>query len=199
MDTLDELKNYCNIERPVGALMLTGEWGCGKTYLLNTELINILKETHIFLRISLFGIMSIEEVKTEVQKKWLNECINSKDTTGKIARSLNKYGGSVMNTAKNLNEFMPGPVKNVVSGLFSINVLDFVNIETKIGDKKVVLIFDDLERACVSTTDLLGCINGYCENLGFSTIIVANEDKIQEGDNNIKYNEIKEKIIQRTV
>lgn len=199
MDTLDELKNYCNIERPVGALMLTGEWGCGKTYLLNTELVNILKETHIFLRISLFGIMSIEEVKTEVQKKWLNECINSKDTTGKIARSLNKYGGSVMNTAKNLNEFMPGPVKNVVSGLFSINVLDFVNIETKIGDKKVVLIFDDLERACVSTTDLLGCINGYCENLGFSTIIVANEDKIQEGDNNIKYNEIKEKIIQRTV
>ena len=111
MDTLDELKNYCNIERPVGALMLTGEWGCGKTYLLNTELVNILKETHIFLRISLFGIMSIEEVKTEVQKKWLNECINSKDTTGKIARSLNKYGGSVMNTAKNLNEFMPGPVK----------------------------------------------------------------------------------------
>ena len=200
MNTLDELEKYCNIERPVGALMLTGEWGCGKTYLLNTELINSLKETHIFLRISLFGIMSIEEVKTEVQKKWLNECINSKDTTGKIARTLNKYGGSVMNTAKNLNEFMPGPVKNVVSGLFSINVLDFVNIETKIGDKKVVLIFDDLERACISTTDLLGCINDYCENLGFSTIIVANEDKIQEGDeNNIKYNEIKEKIIQRTV
>lgn len=200
MDTLDELKNYCNIELPVGALMLTGEWGCGKTYLLNTELINSLKETHIFLRISLFGIMSIEEVKTEVQKKWLNECINSKDTTGKIASTINKYGRSLKDMVKNLNEFLPGPVKNVVGGLFSINVLDFVNIETKIGDKKVVLIFDDLERACISTTDLLGCINDYCKNLGFSTIIVANEDKIQEGDeNNIKYNEIKEKIIQRTV
>lgn len=200
MDTLDELKNYCNIERPVGALMLTGEWGCGKTYLLNTELINSLKETHSFLRISLFGIMSIEEVKTEVQKKWLNECINSKDTSGKIASTLSKYGRSLKEMVKNLNEFLPGPVKNVVGGLFSINVLDFVNIETKIGDKKVVLIFDDLERACISTTDLLGCINDYCENLEFSTIIVANEDKIQEGDeNNIKYNEIKEKIIQRTV
>ena len=200
MNTLDELEKYCNIKRPVGALMLTGEWGCGKTYLLNTELINSLKETHIFLRISLFGIMSIEEVKTEVQKKWLNECINSKDTTGKIASTLSKYGRSLKEMVKNLNEFLPGPVKNVVGGLFSINVLDFVNIETKIGDKKVVLIFDDLERVCISTTDLLGCINDYCENLGFSTIIVANEDKIQEGDeNNIKYNEIKEKIIQRTV
>lgn len=68
MDTLEELEYYCNIDHPVGALMLTGEWGCGKTYLLNTELIQRLKKTHIFLRISLFGVMSIEEVKTEVLK-----------------------------------------------------------------------------------------------------------------------------------
>lgn len=39
MDTLEELEYYCKIEHPVGALMLTGEWGCGKTYLLNEELI----------------------------------------------------------------------------------------------------------------------------------------------------------------
>ncbi len=34
MDTLEELKYYCVEPQPVGALMLTGEWGCGKTYLL---------------------------------------------------------------------------------------------------------------------------------------------------------------------
>lgn len=200
MDTLEELEYYCKIEHPVGALMLTGEWGCGKTYLLNTELIHRLKKTHIFLRISLFGVMSIEEVKAEVQKKWLNACINSVDNTGKLTSALNKYGGSLKDIAKNVNEFMPDAVKNIVNGVFSINVLDFVNIENKIGNKKVVLIFDDLERASISTTDLLGCINDYCENLGFSTIIVANEDKIQKGDRNkIEYNEIKEKIVQRTV
>lgn len=200
MDTLAELEYYCKIEHPVGALMLTGEWGCGKTYLLNTELIHRLKKTHIFLRISLFGVMSIEEVKAEVQKKWLNACINSVDNTGKLTSALNKYGGSLKDIAKNVNEFLPDAVKNIVNGVFSINVLDFVNIENKIGNKKVVLIFDDLERASISTTDLLGCINDYCENLGFSTIIVANEDKIQKGDRNkIEYNEIKEKIVQRTV
>lgn len=48
MDTLKELVNYCKIEHPVGALMLTGEWGCGKTYLINTELIDSLKKTHVF-------------------------------------------------------------------------------------------------------------------------------------------------------
>lgn len=30
MDTLKELENYCNIKQPVGALMLTGEWGVWK-------------------------------------------------------------------------------------------------------------------------------------------------------------------------
>lgn len=200
MDTLEELEYYCKIEHPVGALMLTGEWGCGKTYLINTELIDSLKKTHVFLRISLFGVTSIDEIKAEVQKKWLDECINSIDNTGKLTSALNKYVKSLKDVAKNVNEFMPDPVKNIVNGVFSINALDFVKIENEIGNKKVVLIFDDLERACISTTDLLGCINDYCENLGFSTIIVANEDKIKKGDgNNIEYNEIKEKIVQRTV
>ena len=42
MDTLEELKYYCDEPQPVGALMLTGEWGCGKTYLLNNSLSNAL-------------------------------------------------------------------------------------------------------------------------------------------------------------
>ncbi|EEF94501.1 hypothetical protein CATMIT_00851 [Catenibacterium mitsuokai DSM 15897] len=48
MDTLEELENYCKIEHPVGALMLTGEWGCGKTYLLDEELIKSFEENSCF-------------------------------------------------------------------------------------------------------------------------------------------------------
>ena len=44
MDTLEELKYYCDEPQPVGALMLTGEWGCGKTYLLNNSLSSSLCE-----------------------------------------------------------------------------------------------------------------------------------------------------------
>ena len=38
MNTLEELKYYCEEHKPVGAMMLTGEWGCGKTYLLDNML-----------------------------------------------------------------------------------------------------------------------------------------------------------------
>lgn len=95
--------------------------------------------------------------------------------------------------------------------------------------KIVVLVFDDLERSKLDTIDVLGCINDYSENKKIHTIVVANEDKIlsnrkkEEKDieensssknqqinikvgglreyqaSEICYDEIKEKIIERTI
>lgn len=45
MNLIEELKNYCDINNPVGALMLSGEWGCGKTYLIKTKFIPSVKDT----------------------------------------------------------------------------------------------------------------------------------------------------------
>ena len=85
MDTLEELKYYCDEPQPVGALMLTGEWGCGKTYLLNNMLTDELKDTHIILRVSLFGMESIEEIRTEVKKCWLYAFAESNEKISGIA------------------------------------------------------------------------------------------------------------------
>lgn len=37
-NTLDEIKYYCGIDKPAGCLLLSGEWGSGKTYFINNEL-----------------------------------------------------------------------------------------------------------------------------------------------------------------
>ena len=63
MTTLEELVYYCNEPEPVGALMLTGEWGCGKTYLLEHDLKKQLEQTHVILRISLFGLSVTEAIE----------------------------------------------------------------------------------------------------------------------------------------
>lgn len=47
MNLIEELKNYCDINNPVGALMLSGEWGCGKTYLIKTKFIDQIMNYHI--------------------------------------------------------------------------------------------------------------------------------------------------------
>jgi Mg-chelatase subunit ChlI len=50
LDTLKELKYYCEEDTPVGAMLLTGEWGCGKTYLIDHGLKDTLENTHIIIR-----------------------------------------------------------------------------------------------------------------------------------------------------
>ena len=62
MNLIEELKNYCDINNPVGALMLSGEWGCGKTYLIKTKFIPSVKDTYVFVCISLFGIDSLDKL-----------------------------------------------------------------------------------------------------------------------------------------
>ena len=73
MDLIEELKNYCDIDKPVGALMLSGEWGCGKTYLINTKFIPLVKDKYVIVCISLFGIDSLDALRVEVKKKWLEK------------------------------------------------------------------------------------------------------------------------------
>ena len=200
MDTLEELKYYCDEPQPVGALMLTGEWGCGKTYLLNNSLSNVLKDKCVFLRVSLFGMASIEEVKKEVKQCWLRTVAELNTPASGWVEKAQKYTGVFKTVADKGAEHLPEPWKSIVSGALSFNVIDFVKVEPKMGDKKVILIFDDLERTDIPTSDLLGCINDYCENLHINTIVVANEEKIQSSEKDkIKYSEIKEKIIQRTI
>lgn len=200
MDIIEELKYYCNEPQPVGAIMLTGEWGCGKTYLLKNELTEIMKDTHIFIHLSLFGIESIEDIHKEVKKKWMYAMADSKHSL-KISDNMKNVGKGLKNATESITDYLPETIGKITKGVLSINIIDFVSIKSQIGDKKVILIFDDLERANLSVIDLLGCINEYCENMHINTIVVANEEKIKQSANTkeITYDEIKEKIIQRTI
>lgn len=87
MNLIEELKNYCDINNPVGALMLSGEWGCGKTYLIKTKFIPSVKDTYVFVCISLFGIDSLDKLRVEVKKKWLEKASEFDSLNGtKVSR-----------------------------------------------------------------------------------------------------------------
>lgn len=203
MDTLYEILDYCKEEKPVGALLLTGEWGCGKTYLIDNELRNPeFNSTLIVIRISLFGISSIMELNDNIKRAWFIEYVARYKVKPSAYKKLNYIINSILKT-----QLLP----DYIAKLFEINPIGFLEEKPIINGKKVVLIFDDLERTKLNIVDVLGCINEFCENKGFHTIIVANEDRItkynsnddninKETDgNDINYKEIKEKIIQRTI
>ena len=188
MSTVKALIDYCNIDCPVGALLLTGEWGCGKTYLVENNLKESLKETHVIIRISLFGISSIEELHMTIKSKWISV------KGGLIGRAIDasKFG----NKLKGITDLIPNNViKEAAGTLLSINPMDYINVENSIDKKRVVLVFDDLERNELSISEKLGVINEYCENKHFNVIIIADEEKLKDGS----YKDIKEKVVQRTI
>lgn len=188
MDTLTELVNYCKTENPAGTILLTGEWGCGKTYLIEHDLKDKLKDTHVLIRISLFGISSIESLNRNVKHAWIKEkggIISMISKTRKVKEGI-EHTATVFNGNK---------VQSLVKTLFSVDFTDFVQVENKISGKSVVLIFDDIERSPLTIEEKLGIINEYCENQHFNVILIAAEDKIEDE----RYNEFKEKVVQRTV
>lgn len=227
MKTLDELLYYCEEPEPVGAVLLTGEWGCGKTYLIDNELKEALKNKAHVIRISLFGITNIEGIHMAVKQAWISEY--NRDKKWKAVVEKAQQGKEIAGKM----DFLPEWVR----GIATTDWQAFIEIKKVIGGKPVILVFDDLERCRLDTIDVLGTINDYCENQKFHTVIVANQDKMKvseetnadpiefeigtfknENDNEpvkraagkikckaqknsdeLSYNEIKEKIIHRTI
>ena len=198
MNLIEELKNYCDIDNPVGALMLSGEWGSGKTYFIKTKFIPLVKDTYVFLCVSLFGIDSLDKLRVEVKKKWLEKVSELDKLNG---TKVSKITDSCKKIFEAIKDVLPENWQKkgeVVSSI--MDLVNFVPITNRIYEKKVILVFDDLERTNISCTDLLGCINDYCENQSFNTVIVANEEKIKDRlDDELSYREIKEKIVQRVI
>jgi len=226
MNTIDELVEFCKEKEPVGALLLSGEWGCGKTYLIENEFKEKISDFAVILRISLFGMMEIDEIHTAINNAWIDEYCKQKnlDTVLNYISKGQKLLGKL--------DFLPDSIK----GIGTTNLSDCVPIKNVMDDKSVILVFDDLERCHINIVDVLGLINDYCENSKYHTIVIANQEKIiksqnpigltaeiqygsntntravdnkfatikinkqEEFDkNDISYTEIKEKIIQRTV
>lgn len=168
MNTIDELLYYCNEIEPVGALLLTGEWGCGKTYLIEHQLKTALANKAVVIRMTLFGVSSAEEIHSAIKASWMSEYYKAKGVSG-ITHKI-----SVAKKTIRKLDFLPETIRNIAS----TDVTAFFPIRNELDGKKVILVFDDLERCCMNITDVLGIINDYCENQKFHTIIVANQEKI---------------------
>lgn len=54
--------------------MLSGEWGCGKTYLIKNKFIPLMRDRYVFVCVSLFGIDSLDNLRVEVKKNgWVKQ------------------------------------------------------------------------------------------------------------------------------
>ncbi len=193
-ETLEAVCRYCRIDKPTGALLLSGEWGSGKTFFIDSIVAEELLSSHLFIRVSLFGVSSVNELNAMIKKEYINK------TASGISHFLNKVPGEFVDKTKAIaaGAMESNVVTRAFTPLLSISFEDFVTVENVIGEKKIVLVFDDFERSTINLKELLGVINEYNENKGFNVIVLANELELNSQCEDA-YARFKEKVIRQTV
>lgn len=171
------------------AILLTGEYGIGKTHYIIHELMPEIEKVALPkdenkkfkpVHISLFGLKDINEIYSAIFLA-LYPLLNN--------RSI-KIGIGV------LKAFLRGAVQ--FKGLGDIDkYFEDINLKPKDFTKydEIVICFDDLDRKSknLDLSEVFGLVNSMVENEGTKIIIVANEiDDVKKEDT---YNAIKEKVI----
>lgn len=179
-EIVDVLINYIDEELYNYAVMIDGEWGCGKTYFIRENLQDKLEKhekereekdrenkARRVVYVSLYGVKSLEEVS----KQMLMESYLAK--TGKAKGILKK-------SAEAAGTMLP-IIFDIIKPAVGVE-MDSENISKAIGGflsvKDSILIFDDLERCDCHVNEVLGYINTYVEHDGMKVIIVANQKEI---------------------
>lgn len=189
---IDIVKDYL-IKESNNALLITGEWGVGKTYFFNNILSKEIEKVstkenenikYTPIRISLFGVTSINDI----EKRIILEIYPLLKNKGlKIGKGL-------------LNVILSSPIIKELTQQIPENILnlpedyksDIINSKTS----SLIICFDDLERKSHTfpISGLIGYINNLTENNNLKVIIIGNTNNIEEN-----FVEIKEKLIGREI
>jgi hypothetical protein len=163
---LEFINYYKNLPVSPGyAILLTGPWGIGKTFLVK-ELLQTELGDRSAVYISLYGVSTADDLDQAIAFS-LYPIASWKGT-----RFLGKL------------------IKSGVSALGA--EIDLKATDVIADPRNKLLIFDDLERCELSTKVVFGRINEFLEHRGCKAIVIANEVEIPDQEN---YSKAKEKII----
>lgn len=171
---LDKSYNY--------AILIDGEWGCGKTYfvqkILTPEIEKRENKSEVPRKVkyvSLYGCKNIQDIQENIMLGFLDEAketISNKVKYSEISKNkkVSEVGNNLYSSSKKIialfvDKFVPK------EKAFDIT-LDWLEINS------YIFIFDDIERCDCPLNEVFGFINGLVEHEGVKVILVANEKEI---------------------
>ncbi len=181
------VKEYLAEQSTSKAILISGKWGAGKTFICEKDIYPIINATRLpnSLKvdktayyqpayISLYGVRDVNDVR----EKLFNVCLLGTQTNNGKLKTLVKLASRL------------GRKETL---LFRDE--DFLTEYLNLG--KRVIIFDDLER-CSSDVfqDNLGLINYLSEVKKLKVIVLANQDKLNKDHN---WEEVKEKLVSEQI
>lgn len=164
------LEYFLSLEfSPYYAVLVSGVWGIGKTYLVKDILKSKLPVESISY-VSLYGLDSVDAIDTALYQS-LHPVLTNKGVkiAGRVGKAALKF------------------VK--MDGVLRVGDLPALG-------KNRLYVFDDLERASMNIDVVLGYINEMVEHDGCKVLIIGNEEKLIGKPG---YKETKEKLVGRVL
>ena len=162
------IRDYIQNDHSGRAIMLSGDWGSGKSHYLRHEL-----QEYLFQEleckcviVSLYGLTDVSEISKAIyvelrslKKRIKSEASNSAAIAGKI------IGKTIFN----------GLVNKIGFDIGKIDDKDLQKVYESVDLTNKLIIFEDLERTQIDVTELLGYINNMCEVDKTKVLLIANE------------------------
>ena len=179
------LNEYLAMQTPQFAVMITGKWGCGKTFYIKNlidEWCNPnrnVSEDSIDLKpiyVSLNGLSSISSVIRKV-KTVLYPLLYSKGA--KVAKKVILAALKIASKSY-LDLDKDGVGEDMDNLLDAEGIIEIFksNSDTLKGNR--VMIFDDIERCKIPLDELFGFINSIVEHSNSKIILICDEEKLDE-------------------
>ena len=183
MDYYKEIKNFLD-DTNSQVMLVEGQWGIGKTYLVDECIEEYIKNNKKVKRVdlSLFGVSDLKE---------LNERLMNASSFGR--RTIKK----LKNAGIGLSYSTPFGLD---ISLNSDGIFQFLLKEEYKGKKysKTVIIIDDIERKDrkISITEIFGFIDSL-KAKNTKIILISNVEQLSDHEDETAFNGFKEKIINR--
>lgn len=177
---------------PHFAILLKGEWGCGKTFFIKKLISELKLDKEKYVYISLFGIKNLDQIDEKIFEA-MHPLLSSPGA---------KIAGSLVKTALRLNADFKLDLSEGGSSkkLFNIGVkCPTLKEVKKIRVKRDLLVIDDIERLGdgLEIKDIFGFFQDIISESDTKVIFIGNEDKINNisSSDEFSYKKIKEKSI----
>lgn len=188
------LDRYIDDPDPRYAVLLDGEWGCGKSFFIKewikrqkTDDDNILVPIYV----SLFGLSKISQINEAINMEIYPFLKSKYYRTAKTILSV--VGKAVL---KYDADFNGNGNKDATIDIQIDPIATLLKGEDEIEGKRF-LVLDDLERTNIDYKSLLGYINSFVERHNFKVVLVCNSKEISKEQQDV-FERFKEKVIGRS-
>lgn len=198
------VKEYLSINDGF-AMQIDGEWGTGKTYHVQKNIIPKIKkenetdeENFDVIYISVFGFNELEVLKRRIRYELQTIVFPKVKNQKMIETTKDTFKETASTVAPAILASTFGALTE--AGIAFIEGRIEKKLKEEIGKKKIVIFIDDLERISesINLVDLLGFIQtNLIEELKLKIIIVSNSKKLKTENMNA-FKEYKEKIINKS-